>query len=188
MTDRIEAIRARWKAANRLGWPWDDDTLSLGTSDEPKVKAIAHAPEDVAWLLAEVKEARDDAAHFEAEYDDAVADLVRVAALATNWERLAATAMDPEVREWCTAAASSVRAALTPVVPDAEPGEWEWTKGDVVQDPEDGTVVAREADGTYPWRSTNGVDQRDQDITNLVTNHGGRVLICKARGIGAVTP
>ncbi|HKY59253.1 MAG TPA: hypothetical protein VJL80_14545 [Aeromicrobium sp.] len=97
MTDRIEAIRARHEARKI-----------------PKY-------EDTAWLLAEVKEARDDATHFEAEYDDAVADLVRVAALATNWERLAATAMDPDVREWCTAAAKSVRAALAPVAPDAEP-------------------------------------------------------------------
>lgn len=55
MTDRIEAIRARWDA---------DPSNTF--------------PSDVGTLLAEVKEARDDAAHFEAEYDDAVAELERM--------------------------------------------------------------------------------------------------------------
>lgn len=50
----------------------------------------------------------------------AEAQVQRVGALATNWERLAATAMDEDVREWCAAAAKSVRAALAPVASDAE--------------------------------------------------------------------
>lgn len=69
-----------------------------------------------------------------------------------------------------------------PTEDDVEPTEWEWSPDDVVQ--HDGHVWARTTDGTYPWRSTRGSDQRDQDITELVTKHGGRVLVCKARGIG----
>lgn len=95
--------------------------------------------------------------------------------------------------EYAAAAAKKLAA----VAPDAEQrtrdlflaaaledAEWEWSPGDVVQDPEDGTVLARSADGIYPWWPTRGSDQRDQDITELVTKHGGRVLVCKARGIG----
>lgn len=75
-----------------------------------------------------------------------------------------------------------LNAALAPVAPDAEPTEWEWSLDDVVQG--DGHVWHRVGDGTHPWASRTGSDQRDQDITELVTKHGGRVLVCKARGIG----
>lgn len=55
----LDEIRARWEAATPLGWPWDDDTVYLASQHPPKVHAIAHAPEDIATLLAEVERLND---------------------------------------------------------------------------------------------------------------------------------
>lgn len=63
--------------------------------------------------------------------------------------------------------------------------EWEWSPGDVVLE-HGSTVYQRHGYGYYPWYPAlfGCAHQRDQDITDLVTKHGGRVLVCKARGIG----
>lgn len=95
----------------------------------------------MAVLLAEVEEARDDARHFEAEYDDAVADLVRVASMPTIQAIIAEFPLsddgtghivdcgyvdDEVIGCACISLPSRIRAvitcALAPVAPDAEPG------------------------------------------------------------------
>lgn len=99
---RLDEIRERWEKATPGPWSWrpgfapghtESDLVHIvdprihphnvlkTTEDWPPTpddaEAIASAPTDMAWLLAEVKEARDDAAHFEAEYGDAVAEIAR---------------------------------------------------------------------------------------------------------------
>jgi hypothetical protein len=67
---------------------------------------------------------------------------------------------------------------------DAELTEWDWSPGDVILDA-DGIAWQRDGERIhYPWLAVGQAVQRDQDITDLVTKNGGRVLVCKARGIG----
>lgn len=82
MTDRIEAIRARWAKATPGPWAWEPDgergwtglyqpvsddvvlfglgPINCGASDRD---ALAAAPEDIAYLLAVVEAARAMADH-----------------------------------------------------------------------------------------------------------------------------
>ena len=87
MSADLNAIKARWAAAMRLGWPWDEDTISLGTSDEPKVQAIAHAPEDIAALIQALEEVRDALDSHEMRYEYRNAERDAVANIRTVLER-----------------------------------------------------------------------------------------------------
>jgi len=83
MSDRLTEIRARWAAVSPTPWRVDDEsegravlaadgsTVATHSIDGwwagggPQLKpedarAIAHAPDDVAWLLAELERARGD--------------------------------------------------------------------------------------------------------------------------------
>lgn len=223
MSDRIEAIRARWEAATPGTWEagdtWvytmpvypDDNRLSnifgMKYADEERreverarsqanCEAVAHAPEDVAWLLSEVERLRALVGHLALEHAETIdgewgcchsKTEIRTGDVPPAFEGDDASIL---TAEQCPGRESYLkdvaRAALAPVAPDAEPTEWEWSEGDVVVT--DDAVWTRVKGGiNYPWRSVTGSDQRDQDITDLVTKHGGRVLVCKARGIGGAS-
>lgn len=84
MTDRIEAIRARWEKATPLGWPWDDDTVYLASQDPRKVHAIANAPEDIAYLLDAYRHMVESWQTIEEMADD-IGPLDHGAACASHW-------------------------------------------------------------------------------------------------------
>jgi hypothetical protein len=84
MADRLAEIRARLEAATPGPWEWDYNTLGsdiaevaepsltcgrycIGGSVRIDIKAddaqfIAHAPEDIAWLLEQLADAWDEGA------------------------------------------------------------------------------------------------------------------------------
>jgi hypothetical protein len=65
-TDRLQEIRARLDAATPGPWiihedeetgqldPWDDDGMHPILDSQSNADLIAHAPDDIAWLLQEV--------------------------------------------------------------------------------------------------------------------------------------
>ena len=129
---RLDEIRERHAARLRTRAAKGDGSVQMSTLVD----------DDVAWLLTKVTEARDDAAHFEAEYDDAVADLVRVASMPTIQAIIAEFPLsddgtghvvdcgyvdDEVIGCQCVSLPGRIRAvitrALAPVTPDAEHAE-----------------------------------------------------------------
>lgn len=180
MTDRIEAIRARWEKATPGPWALDPSLWSPpGWDDDMHYRRVVHGePNKVSGIrepLFSTNGAPDGTVQSRQNHRDA-----------------AAVAAAPEDVAWLLSEVDRLRIQLdrltlrfmgAPVAPDAEPTEWVWSLDDVAQG--DGHVWHRVGDGSHPWASGTGSDQRDQDITDLVTKHGGRVLVCKARGIGS---
>jgi len=74
MSDRLEEIEKRWAKTMHLPWwPAVDDRTVVGGGSGPthyvavgcepsNREAIAEAPSDIAWLIAEVKRLRQEAA------------------------------------------------------------------------------------------------------------------------------
>lgn len=170
MTDRIEAIRARNKAIDRPARVADDVAYLLDLVGRQHAQFL-----ELNKVIDDQQERIDD-------LNDEIANC-RVLEYEAKVRRVEA-----EIATWNAPNASGyiarIRAALAPVAPDAEPVEWEWSPGDVVLDA-DGIAWQRDGERIhYPWMAVGQAVQRDQDITDLVTNRGGRVLVCKARGIG----
>ena len=67
---------------------------------------IAAAREDVPWLVSEVE-------RLTAERDALAAQVARAEKLAGQWERVAATAINPDSREWLQACAETLRECLS---------------------------------------------------------------------------
>lgn len=97
MTDRLQEIRARLDAATPGRGPWRADAdfqsenptlrvitgtypdtvrMVAATLDAAETKFIAHAPADIAWLLAEIDALRERVAVLRAEVTD-LEDIVR---------------------------------------------------------------------------------------------------------------
>lgn len=163
MSDRIEAIRARWDADPSNTYPSDVGTLldayrhmveSWETLEDVKAEALEHAADEANRRREKYLESpslsMDWVAGWHAAVDDVTATL----------------------------------RALAPAAPDAEPTEWEWSNGDVVLWC-DGDVWQRVNDSdTGVWYDAYSNHVNDEHVTAEVTNHGAQVLVCKARGIG----
>ena len=114
---RLDEIKAR---AEQVHW--------TSTSIEQAMARMASSAADVPWLLAVVEsgqrmiEALTDelmskaaeAERLTVERDALAAQVARVESLAGQWERMAATAIDPDSREWLPACAATLRECLWP--------------------------------------------------------------------------
>jgi hypothetical protein len=109
MSDRIDAIRARWKAATPGPWALDPSLWS-----HRDAAAVANAPDDIAYLLDAYRHMVESWQTLEEMADD-IGPLDHGAGCQSHFGKP------------CDCAWAEFRQVLAPVAPDAEPkctGVW----------------------------------------------------------------